>query len=80
MATEPRDLSIIIFHLRIPKEWWIGVFSFPSICEAILKKQIFEGFRVNPKCLPDQVTYDVIVIQPYSKWRIDHLFAVVTSS
>ena len=49
------------------------------MCPAVLE-EIFEGFRVNPKCLPDQLTYDVIVIQPYSKWQIDHLFAVVTSS
>ena len=74
MAAEPHDLSIILYHPSIPMSCGTCLWSFPSICPAIL--EIFEGFRVNPKWLPDHVTYDIIVFKLYSAWIVYHLCTV----
>jgi len=42
--------------------WRTFVWSFPSICPAVLEKNIFKGFRINPTWLPHHVTYDVVII------------------
>ena len=76
IAPKTWDPTIILYDHSIPKSWGTCLWSFTSTCSAVLEKKVFEGFRANPRWLPDHATHDVIVINHYSAWRFNHLCAV----
>ena len=74
MATKPRDINYYLSPWH-PQGMVNRYVKFPSICPAFLEK-IFEGFNVNPRWLPDRVTFDITVIRLSSTWLVNHLCEV----